>query len=542
MLKGGSRKAGAVFALLLFMALVIRLLANDGIGLSAHEYEYFVTPCGEMYPSRHVITRQTLCVGSIAPRFHTSTSVHLREDKVESNGFVFGWIVQHVLVHFCFKDYDGQALRVLPLLCGLTSLYLVYVLGTMVHSRSAGLYATFFLAIHGMHITHSVHARFYTISEMFCLLSTILVLKLAEKPKARWAVAYIITVLLVVSTQLLSTLIVVPQFVYLVVFSSDKRRGWGYGLLALLLAGALFVGLCWRDSAGYGRFDYGYPLDNAVYVRFWLCLTASNLFGDVVFADGFAPVVPYTRQVISGYLTAMMGLTWLALWVAYERRHRPDGRRLLVVWGLRIFILVFYWVFATYVKNMVVTRNYSWLIPFFSVLTAVGFARLSRLGRYAFLALAFCASNYFCACLYFQGRGEDFLLDIVRNYRRPGELVVADDWIKLNRRHRDGDYLVPPAVIRSPLRFTEYMLNPEHLGQDVDGTRETMVPYRLVPSVLRCMRLYDGPFLRGKRVWIIAHNVGQLMACCYGPRDKVARVLLYRDCGSEAIYYVEFAR
>ncbi|MBQ7568000.1 hypothetical protein IJT17_04270 [bacterium] len=532
-----------VLLVLLFLAGAIRVITDTTISPNAHEYEYYVTYCGNLHSHRHQVNIPDYQIPVIAPKYLDYQRVHLVERSLESNGYLFSWFVEHIWVRWFYTPQGGRHMRIVPGLLGMLTLYLVYVLGTMVHSRRAGLFAMFLLGIHGMHITHSVHGRFYTLNEVFCVLSTILLLKLVEKPSFMRALGYAVSVLGVVASQLLSIILLLPQLAYLVIYYPQRKKAWGMALGILALAVGLFCALCWRDSAGYGRFDYGHPLDNVVFFAYLVYLTASNLLINIINADYFAPRCPLTVSYTNYYALAIMLVTWLSLAAAVKRR-RGSGplspQRVRLLWAIRLLALGGYWFFSVYVKNIVVTRNYSWMIPFFCVLTAVGMAMLPKVCRWLLLTLMLGATMCTCSTLYFQGRGEEFILELVRHYRRPGELVLIDDWIKLNQLLSQADYMITPTAVKSPLFSSMYMLNPENLGVDKDGTRETIIRSRSMSIFLRMLKLYRGDFMHGKRVWVIAHDMDELIYKYYVAMDDRTRVLMYRDFGSEAIFYIEF--
>src|SRR3989339_991742 len=79
-----------------------------------------------------------------------------------------------ILLHFWIKLFGNSelALRLPSIIFGVASIPMIYILGKRLHSSTAGLFASFLLAISSFQVFYSVETRMYSLYLFLTLLAT----------------------------------------------------------------------------------------------------------------------------------------------------------------------------------------------------------------------------------------------------------------------------------------------------------------------------------------------------------------------------------
>ena len=173
------------------------------------------------------------------------------------NGFGMGSVIHIVLsdqegtpplfflLVWLTKGIDGaEGLRIVPLIAGLASIPLTYLLGLRTVGRPAATVAAVLLALSPFQIYYSTEARAYSLMMMLCLVAALSLLTALDSGRARWWVAFGLSVAAAAYTHYTSVFVLVVLFGWAFIARPKQRR-------PLLLAGlgaAIFYAPGFRSS------------------------------------------------------------------------------------------------------------------------------------------------------------------------------------------------------------------------------------------------------------------------------------------------------
>jgi hypothetical protein len=144
------------------------------------------------------------------------------------------------------------ALRVWPLLCGITGLGVLFMLTRRLLGERTALFATLWVSFVYWHIHYSQEIRFYPLSSLFALLSVWTFVEWAVAPRPARLALHILVNVCMVWTHPLTAFLCVAQATFLLLFRRNHLRilaAW-FGLHFLLaLSLAAFVGFLNQDAA-----------------------------------------------------------------------------------------------------------------------------------------------------------------------------------------------------------------------------------------------------------------------------------------------------
>ncbi|MBQ7567747.1 glycosyltransferase family 39 protein, partial [bacterium] len=174
-----------------------------------------------------------------------------------------GWL-HYVLINALSRlgVNDVWLLRLPSLLFSLGTLYMVYRLGSLLHSRTLGLCGAFITAGNICLIAMSAHCRFYAMAVFMMMVSAYGMLSLVLKKDAqqnvqnRWLLLAAVGMAMSVSSMVLTA---VPLFMLLILcaFMAGRRPQvlWRLAVVLLSFAAVMFI-LLWRDAAALDRVFY----------------------------------------------------------------------------------------------------------------------------------------------------------------------------------------------------------------------------------------------------------------------------------------------
>lgn len=153
----------------------------------------------------------------------------------------------YVLLRLWVLLGDSEAIvRSLSLVCAVAAVPVLYLLGTRLFGRAAGLTAALLLALNTFHIEHAQSARGYSLVVLLVALSSVLFVKGVESPSRRPWIAYVLVAALAVYSHFFAALLVLSQWVS-VLFFQGRRRVAGtvasaiLGLVVMLVPLILFL-------------------------------------------------------------------------------------------------------------------------------------------------------------------------------------------------------------------------------------------------------------------------------------------------------------
>ena len=135
---------------------------------------------------------------------------------------------------------DAEGLRIVPLLAGLASIPLTYLLGLRTVGQPAALVAAVLLTLSPFQIYYATEARAYSLMMFFCLLAALALLVALDSGRGRWWVAYGLSVAAAAYTHYTSVFVLLALFGWAFLARPESRR-------PLLLAnlGAVLLYLPW---------------------------------------------------------------------------------------------------------------------------------------------------------------------------------------------------------------------------------------------------------------------------------------------------------
>ncbi len=135
--------------------------------------------------------------------------------------------------------YSEVAVRLPSVIFGVLTIWLVYLIGKKIGSAKLGLMSALLIAINPLHIYYSQEARMYSFAAFAATLNYYFFLKLIKDEKFH-RLGYILSILLVFSSDYLAYLIFPSQIIYLLITKNRQRLiSWvklsGVGSIGLIL-------------------------------------------------------------------------------------------------------------------------------------------------------------------------------------------------------------------------------------------------------------------------------------------------------------------
>ena len=358
----------------------------------------------------------------------------------------------HFLAHAWIKilgDTDF-AIRLLSVFPGILSLALLYQIGKSVGGTRLGKVAMFLLAVSPVAILFTRLARYYALTTMLGLLSTLLFLRLCRYPsRNKWS-AYIAACVLLAYTDYFGCSLIIGHGL-LALLANRKTKGFLLGWLASQVVVAA-VYLPWLHSflrqaasaSTWGAADLAYSLTGYV---------LKLLYPLYAFSVGVT-LFPWEAIAVLGgaalFILGVLGLNSLA------RMVKPWGSGLFVALAFIgiPFMLVFFTV--SYVTPLVpfvaIPDHMVFVAPFFCLLFAAGWLRLSfrtlSMGI-GLIVLATYASSYYnyLAGINFHnpvyavpiGQAVDWVIDNTQ----PGDVIIGESDSAFGYHYGKRDHTAP---------------------------------------------------------------------------------------------------
>ncbi len=138
----------------------------------------------------------------------------------------------YFLLHFWMLVWASEVwMRLLPLLFGVGSIFLVYSIGKILFSKSIGLLSAFLLALSPFHIYYSIEIRPYSLVIFLVLLSTYFLLK-------NNFVRYALTAVFLPHTLYTAVFIFLAHGLYIGIYEKKQIKHW---IASMLIVGIFFI-------------------------------------------------------------------------------------------------------------------------------------------------------------------------------------------------------------------------------------------------------------------------------------------------------------
>ena len=256
---------------------------------------------------------------------------------------------------------DGEFfLRSLSVIFALISVVMVYVLGSRMYGKRAGLIAALLITVNAFFISYAQETRAYMLAILMGILSSYFLLRAIEKPDRKWWIAYILCSVLGVYSHLYAVFLLIAQFASLV-FIPRREIPWkgllisGATMILLLLPMALFM--LTRNIGQIGWVSE--PEFSRIYETFDR-LTGQN--GRFLLLAYFIPCAAASIFMARMYLKEKLSLQ---LW-----RHVY-----ILCWLLVPIVVTFLF---SYIKPVFVPRFFVVYVPPIVILAAIGINLIKR--------------------------------------------------------------------------------------------------------------------------------------------------------------------
>jgi Dolichyl-phosphate-mannose-protein mannosyltransferase len=151
--------------------------------------------------------------------FGIDSILHIVISDQEGTPPLFFWLT------WLSKGFDGvEGLRVVSLAAGLASIPLTYMLGVRTVSQPAGMVGAALIALSPFQIYYATEARAYALVMLFCLLAALTLLMAVETGRARWWVAYALSMAAAAYTHYTVAFVLLGLFGWAFIARPESRK------------------------------------------------------------------------------------------------------------------------------------------------------------------------------------------------------------------------------------------------------------------------------------------------------------------------------
>lgn len=268
--------------------------------------------------------------------------------------------------------------RIPSVIFGVLAVYLIYLIGQKLHSKSLGLISALLLAINPLHIYYSQEVRMYSLAVLAVLFNIFLLIKLVKNEKVS-LLLLVISNLVVFSSDYVSYLIFPAQIIFLLILNRKELiKKWFTAIIGALILGSWWVPIFIK------QLDIG-------------AITSSNLPTWKFVVGGFdIKAVPLTFiKFIIGrislddkfiYGLVLIPITILFLFLLFRgmKSIAGYGRNLLIIWLSTPIILG---ILISFVIPIYSYFRVIFTLPAFVILTSLGILSFKFRLKYLFLTL-----------------------------------------------------------------------------------------------------------------------------------------------------------
>jgi uncharacterized membrane protein len=342
----------------------------------------------------------------------------------------------HILLHLW--QYLGQSdgtIRLLSVLFGVITLWIVYRLGREFLNRTQGLMCAFLIAISPFHVWYSQEARMYSLLILLCTLATLFFVRFLKRSHGWPGLWWALTTALGLYTHYYALFVLAFQLLYMMIFWRRYRELWPrvfwalatimlliVPILLIFFPGGRYAMVC---AEGAGR----NPLRPFSVPYTFFALSLGFSYGPSVSElhrlAAWSTVRPYLGSILPA------GAVYVTLFVLGLRSLWRDRRRLaFVLLYLLVPIAAACLAVLALPQLSYNVRYVSMILPAYGLILTRGLLSPSRrLVRWGLLALvlilvSISLFNYYTDARYHR---EDFRrsVDIISRNERPGDVVLG---------------------------------------------------------------------------------------------------------------------
>ena len=349
--------------------------------------------------------------------------------------------------------------RIPSVVFGVLTIYVVYLLGQRIHSKTLGIFSAFLLTISPLHIYYSQEARMYSLAALAVSINILLLIKLIKGENFN-LIFLIISNVLVLASDYVAYFIFPAQFIFLLMIKQKIIKTWMTALSMAILTGI------WWIPTFLNQLDVG-------------AVASANLPAWKFIVGGFdSKTVPLTfikfiigrislaDKLIYGLILLPISILFLFLIWRGIKFIITIWRNLLVIW-IAVPVII-----ATLVSLIIPIYSYfrlQFILPAFFILIALGILSFKSKIRYAFL-IAVVLIQLFSSLVYLfnpsfhreDWRGATNFLknkDTLVLFESSGTLPPFDYYAK-------GEINASGALKEFPAKDTEDVANLENILQD----------------------------------------------------------------------------
>lgn len=365
-------------------------------------------------------------------------SASLSAQKLETVTSRFGQTpaFYHVLLHLW--QYLGQSdgtIRLLSVIFGVITLWIVYRLGREFLDRTQGLLCAFLIAISPFHVWYSQEARMYSLLILLCTLATLFFVRFLKRSPGWPGLWWALTTALGLYTHYYALFVLAFQLLYMMIFWRRYRALWPrvfwalttivlliVPILLIFFPGGRYAMVC---AEGAGR----NPLRPFSVPYTFFALSLGFSYGPSVSELHRLAAWPTVRPYLGSILPA--GAVYVTLFVLGLRSLWRDRRRLAFVL-LYLFVPIAGACLAVLAMPQLSynVRYVSMILPAYGLILTRGLLSSSRrLIRWGLLALvlilvSISLYNYYTDARYHR---EDFrrAVEIISRNERAGDVVLG---------------------------------------------------------------------------------------------------------------------
>jgi uncharacterized membrane protein len=166
---------------------------------------------------------EAVCLHHAIHFFKDIVTIYVKKNVSDGVSFIIllkSWMV------FFHSDYF---IKLLPVICGVISIIVIYYVGELIFSRKAGLMSALLLSISPLYVYYSQELTYYSLSVSLALASTYYMLRLLNKWSRKWSIFYLITTLGIIYNHPISVLFLFVQNLFFYsCYYKDKslRKKW----------------------------------------------------------------------------------------------------------------------------------------------------------------------------------------------------------------------------------------------------------------------------------------------------------------------------
>lgn len=390
-------------------------------------------------------------------------------------------------------------LRLLSVPFSLGSVFLIYLLGLKVASRSVGLVAAFVMAVSPLFLNYAQEIRMYSLSTFLTLWGTIALIDILKNtPKSSFR-SWILARGLAILTTPLNLLLLVPDLMLLGWQFREQRhqfRKLGKGLILIGLFWLPFAYVLWKEAPKFmtGWITYrakpgleALPSSLVEFTVFWP-LTNLGRFRELDLSlAGWG--YNHTRLLFYGIYALMMVFLLIIslLKVKDQIQERTSHPTLLwvAIWAVFPSLLI---LIISYVGGSIWRANYLMFIaPYYLILLAVGFHQLWRhyraiafvIALVYFVAVGGGLNQYYTVVYHDDWKG---VAQLIQQQEKPGDIIgfYADEWeprLALPRYYKGSSSFHVMALKKIPRNPQE---NRKFISKMLDDLPPTQSRYWIV--------------------------------------------------------------